>query len=342
MRLTMDMRLTRRAWALLAAGALAACEPSLAPPFEIDTPGAVEGLAYFDADENRAFDPSAGDYALSGITVQVRERGTERVLANGTASTDAEGRFVLQGLPAGTHDAYVVPESLPDGIQVCANPTTVTINPDQTAFFRLEARQACLVLIQEAKEQPLGSRVVVRGVVTSTPGQIRSSYVYIQDASSGIRLFTSALNNAGLELGDRIEVSGDLAAFNADLQLSNVSLRAVDKGFGVIAPAQSTTAEITAATDPKSPLRGRLVTVRGAKITEGFGTLSNNQNATILDASGTAAQLRIEPGVAAAAQLPTLFPAGRCYDITGVVGGFNATGQLFPRSTSDVVEVPCT
>lgn len=338
----MSMRLTRTGCALLAAGLLAGCEPDVAPPFEIEAPGAVEGLAYFDADENRAFDPAAGDFALSGVTVQVRERGTTRMLAGATATSDAQGRFVVPALPAGTHDAYVVPESLPEGVIVCANPTNVTVNPDETVFFRLEGRRACLVLIQEAKLQPLGSRVVVRGVVTSTPGQIRAQYVYIQDASGGIRLFTGALNGAGLELGDRIEVTGDIAAFNQDLQLNNVTLRAVDEDFGVIEPRLTTTAEIAASTAPRHALRGQLVLVRRAQITGGFGTLSNSLNAQITDASGTPTEIRVETGVANGTDLPTLFPAGKCYDITAVVGGFNAAAQIFPRSVADMVEVPCS
>lgn len=333
-----------RALALLALAALAGCEPAVAPPYEITTPGSVEGLAYFDADENRTFDPSAGDYALAGITVQVRERGTGEVLPNGTATSDAEGRFVLQGLPAGTHDAFIVPESLPAGVTVCTNPAQVTINPGQTAFFRLEGRLACLVLIAEAEQQPPGERVVVRGVVTSTPGQIRSSYVYIQDASGGVRLFTSALNASGLQLGDRIEVSGDLGAFNDDPQLTNVTLRNVDVGFGEIAPRALTTAEVAAAGAPRAALGGTLVTVHAARITTAFGESGLDvRNALIDDGSGVT-QLRVESGVVAdAAELNTQFPAaGTCYDITGVIGGFRGTAQLFPRTPQDLAEVPCT
>ena len=55
----------------------------------------------------------------------------------------------------------------------------------------------------------------------------------------------------------------------------------------------------------------------------------------------TLAIMRIDDGVANRDNLPTLYPAGTCYDVTGMVGSFNGAGQIFPRSTADIVEVSC-
>jgi predicted extracellular nuclease len=333
---------------LLAAGLLAGCEPETAPPFTIDEAGAVEGLLFFDADEDAVFDPSDGDYALQGVQVQFRVRGTEQVLAGGTVTSDARGRFEVGNLPAGTHDAYVVPTTLPAGVILCGNPVQVTVEPGVTRFFRLQTRGGCLVLIETAEAQAAGSVVVIRGLVTAAPNQLRAGgdYTYIQDASGGVRVFGSALSGRGIEVGDRVEVSGTIGLFNDDLQVSNPVVRAITPDFGTVTPAATTTGAIAAAgPNPKAPLQGTLVKVTRAQVTGTFGTGGiNNRNAIINDGSG-ATQIRFETGLYSDAEipsLPTTYAVGKCYDVTGVVGNFRTAGQIFPRTRADVVEVPCS
>lgn len=340
----------RRTLPLLLAGALlAGCEPDTSPPFTIDEPGAVEGLAFFDADEDAAFDPSDGDYALQGVRVTFRVRGTEQVLAGGTVTSDAQGRFVVSNLPAGTHDAYVDPATLPTGVILCANPLEVTVEPGVTRFLRLQTRGGCLVLIEAAEAlNPTASPapvVVIRGIVTSAPNMLRSGgdYTYIQDASGGIRVFGSSLATQGIEVGDRLEVSGTLGIFSGDLQISNPVVRALTKNFGALAPEQTTTGAIAAAgTNPRAPLQGSLVKVTAAKMTGVFGAGGINARNAIIDDGSGATQIRFESGLyASSGDLPAAYQVGKCYDVTGVVGNFNGQGQLFPRQRSDVVEVPC-
>jgi hypothetical protein len=326
--------------ALLAAALLAGCEPDTAPPFTIDEPGAVEGLLFFDADEDAVFDPSDGDYALSGVQVQFRVRGTEQLLAGGTVTSNAQGRFSAANLPAGTHDAFVVPGSLPAGVLLCSNPLPVTVEPGVTRFFNLQTRGGCLVLIEVAEAQPLGTVVVIRGLVTSAPGQIRGSYTYIQDATGGVRIFSGALEGQGIQIGDRLEISGVLGAFNDDLQITSPVIRAVNPGFGTVTPEAVTTGELGAAGAATNPLMGTLVKISRAKVS-GYGTGSNARNATVDDGSG-ATQVRIELGLAATdAAAQALLPIGKCFDVTGPTGTFRGTAQLFPRSAADIVEVPC-
>ncbi|MBW3569522.1 MAG: hypothetical protein KY467_00310 [Gemmatimonadetes bacterium] len=332
--------------ALLAAALVAGCDPDIAPPFTIEEPGAVEGLAFFDADEDGVFDPSDGDYALSGVQVQFRVRGTNQLLAGGTVTSDAQGRFLVGNLPAGTHDAFIVPGTLPAGVLVCSNPLQVTVEPGVTRFFRLQTRGGCLVFIDVAENQPPNSVVVVRGIVTAAPNQLRAGgdYTYIQDATGGIRIFGSSLAGMGIEVGDRLEVSGTIGLFNDDLQISNPTVRSLTKDFGSVAPQATTTGAIAAAgPTPRAPLQGRLVKVSRAQVTGAFGAGGlNNRNAIINDGSG-ATQIRFESGVYAdPSTLPATYPVGKCFDITGVVGNFRGAGQIFPRTRADVVEVPCS
>ncbi|HWK90302.1 MAG TPA: hypothetical protein VNP72_09910, partial [Longimicrobium sp.] len=145
---------------LMLAGALAGCEPSVSPQFTVDEPGAVEGLLFFDRDEDNVFDPSDGDYALSGVTLQIRVRGDTDVLAGGTATSDASGRFSLPSLPAGTHDAFVDAATLPAGVVLCSNPLPITVEPGVTRFFTFQTRSGCLVLISTVKVPAMVGQVV--------------------------------------------------------------------------------------------------------------------------------------------------------------------------------------
>jgi hypothetical protein len=330
--------------ALLASAVLAGCEPDTAPPFAIDEPGSIEGLLYFDADEDQVFDPSDGDYALSGVEVRFTVRG-DTAQTYSTVTSNAQGRFEATGLPAGTLNAYIRPGTLPAGVVLCTNPMEVTVEPGVTRFFRLQLRGGCLILIEAAEAIGTGN-VVVRGIVTSAPNMLRSGgdYTYIQDASGGIRVFGASLNSLGIEVGDRLEVSGVISTFSGDLQLGSPVVRSLTKDFGAVTPAATTTAAIAAAgPNPRAPLQGTLVRVTRARITDVFGAGGiNSRNAIINDGSG-ATQIRFETGLFAnAGDLPAAYPVGpKCYDITGVVGNFSGAGQLFPRTRADVAEVPC-
>lgn len=342
------MRAMPRVWGLLALVGLAvvACDPEPAPPFEIEGTGGVEGFVFFDADTDGSFSAVAGDYAIQGADVVIFERGTEQAFSGGTATTDATGRFVITGLPVGTHDLLVDTLSAP-GVSFCQNPAPVTVYLGEVPKYDVLGRAGCVITIAEAKEfdPAAGEYVTVNGIVTSYPGQVDGSFTWIEDESTGIQIFSSALEGRDppIEVGDRIEISGTLSEFGDQLQISGaVTLNAHELDALVPVPLATTTAEITTAgTDPRDLLQGRLVVVRGAEITEAFGSGGLNvQNARIDDGSG-ATILRVDDGVANRDNLPTEYPAGTCYDITGMVGSFNSEGQIFPRSPADLVEVSC-
>lgn len=331
--------------ALLVSGvlALAACEAEIAPPFEVEGTGSLEGHLFLDQAGDGLFDPGAGDVPLPDVNVEVRERGTTRTFGSPVTS-DAQGRFSVEGLPPGTHDVFVIEGTVPEDAVVCQNPVPVSIYRLEPAGLSIGAREACLISIAEARELGVGEFVNIRGIVTSHPGQVRSSYVYIQDATGGIQFFTSALNDAGVEIGDRIDVSGTLGEFNSTLQLEGVQLNELEPGVGVPDPAELTTAEIMSDGPSMSgPIQGLLAVVRGAELQSSFDS-GGDRNATIDDGSGSAV-LRVEPGVVSDngdAILDALgLQVGACYDIVGMVGAFGSTGQLFPRSGDDFTEVSC-
>lgn len=329
--------------ALAAALGLAGCDREMLPPFEPEGTGTLEGRAFLDLNRNGTFEPLAGEVALAGVSLAVLERGTSQVIAGATTRTNARGEFQIAGLPAGTHDLRVDPESVPKGVVVCQNPIPTTIYLNESRYQAVGGRGGCVIRIGEAELRPTGSFVTVQGIVTSFPGQMDPGYTYIQDASGGIRIFDASLEGRGIEIGDRIEVSGTISAFNADLQLSSVVLNSLEKKVATPQVKPVTTAEIAqSGTPPTHPLQGTLVRVTRARLTTGFGQGGLNiQNGMIDDGTG-ATQIRIEDNVADRNSLGTIMKAGSCYNVTGAVGNFRGAAQLFPRATSDIQEVPCS
>jgi DNA/RNA endonuclease YhcR with UshA esterase domain len=287
---------------------------------------------------------------LRNVRVSLLERGTTSTLANGTATTGADGRFVMTNIVPGTHHLRVDTASA-SGIRFCQNPVPVTVYIDERQFRNLGGRAACIISIAAA-EQTRSTPVVVQGIVTAAPNQLRSGgdYTYIQDETGGIRVFSTALSGRGIEVGDRVEVSGNVTVFSGDLQLgAPITVGAIQKNAFQIVPQAITTGQLrTAGANPEHPLLGTLVVIRRARIETAFGGDGINGRNVWVDSGDGRAQVRFETGawVAAStaeaqAQLTARFPVGRCYDITGVTGAFSGDGQIFPRSAADMMEVPC-
>jgi hypothetical protein len=329
--------------AVLAASlTMTACEDNLAPQFQVTGTGDVEGLVFYDVVEDGVYDPASGDVPLPGVTIAVQSRGTGETYSGGNATSSAEGRFAVTGLPAGTHDLFIDTLSVPEGVSICQNPLQVTVNIQETRFSEVRGRAGCLISIAEAKESPDGTFVIVRGIVTSSPNQIDPNYTYIQDQTAGARIFSGALTGLGIEVGDQLEIGATSGAYSGDFNFENAIFRALVEDVGEITPALTTTAAIsTSGSDFTDPLQGALIRVEAAELTAAFGAGgSNSQNGTIDDGSG-ATTIRINDGVADPDDLNTLLTVGTCYDITGFGANFLGAGQIFPRSMADIQEVPC-
>lgn len=326
----------------LAGVVLAGCDDDAAPAFSIDGTGSIEGVVFFDVSEDRVFDPADGDFAVAGVSVAVQDRGTGQTFSGGTAQSGDDGRFLIDGMPAGTHDLVIDEGTVPEGMNICQNPLQVSVFIDETQFQPIQGRPGCLITIAAAKDAGLGEFVIVEGIVTSSPGQIESNFVYIEDETAGLFLFAPALMGQGIEVGDLVEVGGSTALFNGQFQLGDdTQLRRLVEDVEDPAPRLVTTAEIAASgADSFDDLQNRFVRVEGAELLEGFGDSGNGQNSTIDDGSG-AVQIRVDDGVAPEGDLDTIFSVGACYDINGFAAQFNGTGQIFPRSLDDVTEVPC-
>jgi hypothetical protein len=327
--------------AFLGVALMGACDSEIDPPFTVDGTGSVEGFVFFDSNEDGVFDPSAGDEALSGVGVAVQNRGTSETFSGGTTQTGANGRFVLADIPAGTHDLLIDTLSVAEGVSICQNPLPVTVYLHETRFTEVRGRPGCLITIAEAKELGIGEFAIVKGIVTSSPGQIDASVTYIEDESAGSKIYSGVLEGQGIEVGDQIEIGGIAEEYNNDFNFESVTLRNLIKDAATPEPLLVTTAEIAASgSDYTDPIQGAFIRIEKAQLVGAFGTAGSSQNGTVDDGSGIT-QIRVDDGVASPDDLNTLFKVGTCYNINGFGANYQGTAQIFPRSMADVEEVSC-
>jgi hypothetical protein len=332
----------RLAVAALIALSAAACDNSDPPPlFDTSGTGTVEGLVFRDVDANGKFDPSAGDTALSNITVRLRERGTTSNIANAQGTTNAGGRFSLANVPIGSHDLAI--DTTGTGtrsLAFCVNPIPVSVFRTELQFIAIDARGGCIISIAEARKKPVGTPVTIRGTVTVATGMTNSNTAFVEDASGGIALF-SIVGGTPFQIGDIIELSGNLTTFNAtELEITPVRVAKVTPGTP-LTPKILTTAQVAAGGPAASADQGRLVRILKAKMTVAFAA-GGGRNATFNDGSGNVL-VRVESGVVpTVADINPKFTLNNCYNITGVIRSFNGDAQLTPRTLADIQEVPCT
>ncbi|MGH7581725.1 MAG: hypothetical protein ACREL5_00695 [Gemmatimonadales bacterium] len=332
-------RIARAVLAAVAGAGIASCSMEPAPQYVVNGTGSLSGFLFLDRNQDGVFDPSAGDSALANVHVLVYSRGTTDILAGADTHTDSGGRFSIIGLPPGTHSLEVDTSGISAVVSFCLNPLPVSIYPNETAFASVNGQVGCVIPIKDAEAMALGSHVTVRGTVTSSLAQISTGQAYIEDETGGIQLFSPT--GASFAIGDIVEVSGTLSTFSNETELSPVSVNSVSPGTPLSPTAVTTEEAAAAAGDVKADLQGRLVSIAGAKLLDAF-TTGGGRNAQIDDGSGAVAVRFDSHVVSDTTTLKTTYTAGKCYNWTGILKAFTSPGvELFPRSLSDVTEVPC-
>lgn len=312
------------AFAALSLLALAACDDDIADPIEIEGQGTVSGLLYFDVNRDGFFEPIEGDSALVGVPVWLQVRGTDQVVSGTETTTDAQGRFTITNVPVGTHDVVFESDAL-DGAIICNAPRQVSVRISEVTALSVSGQESCLIDIAEAREQPVGTPVTVRGVVTVGSGDLSSSYFFIQDETAGVKVFTAA----NTEIGQFIEVSGTMDLFASEVEIANAQITVLGT-----APLPDPI-ELTGEQFVSHEYQGSLAVLRGLTVTAIEGSdaagVSYNVRVTALDGSAFIVRVDSDAGIT-----PGTFVVGGTYDLVGVVSPFGGAEQLYVRSNADI------
>jgi phosphatidylserine/phosphatidylglycerophosphate/cardiolipin synthase-like enzyme len=186
-----------------------------------------------------------------------------------------------------------------------------------------------LISIADARGRLVGSKVTVKGIVTSTELGVA---IPIQDNTAGITVYSTAFA-AAVHKGDSVIVSGPLQDFNTLLEIGSGT--AVLDSFRVINSSNLLPSPILLTTRGFAELYESMLVKVSAAVITGSGNFSGNTNYPITDVAGTG-QMRIVTGTNL---VGTAIPANET-DITGILGAYSNVYQLQPRTTADLVQQP--
>lgn len=306
-----------------------ACTGDVAPPFEVEGSGEIEGRVFFDANGDGEYNPAGGDDPIADHRVELRERGTEQIVDE--TVTDDRGRFLFENVAAGTHDIFLDTLGLAD-MTICRNPRPASVYINERQFVPVPTAEGCVITIRTAKSLQLGDFVMVEGVATVGQGRHRDDNIYLQDATTGIQVF-GVPSSLGITEGDSVQVTGELGQFNDELQVVNPTVTVLGEGT-VPDPRVVTGAEINALTYVGELVRAENATVVEVGDADGLG----RHNVTLQAEDGETFQLRVEGGLADAVPAAS-WEVGATYHVTGALGSFRGTAQVKPRTAADIERV---
>jgi len=190
--------------------------------------------------------------------------------------------------------------------------------------------------IAEARALADGDTVQVKGVLTAnTFGKPE----YIQDSTAGIAIYDYNFHDAfsmPSDLGYEVAVAGLLYDYNNLREIVSVSALDTLGYIGVPTP------EVLTIADVGEPYEGMLVRIDNVQFTDTTGTFAGSTNYTITDGLDNLT-VRID----ADTDIPGMEVPNGVISIIGIVGQYNTTYQLLPRSRADflltgVAERPTT
>jgi uncharacterized protein YdeI (BOF family) len=196
------------------------------------------------------------------------------------------------------------------------------------------ASAAKTIDIGDARALPLGTTVTIKGTVTVASGAFVSSSFDmgfgLQDKSGGI--YVSIQTNLGLQLGDQVEVTGQLAdAFGLLILVPTGPSDVKLKGHGQkVTLATVSTGSVNEATE------GRLVGVEGIITQAVTSDLPYGYKFYINDGSG---EIRIYVSASTNIDLRGL-TLGQRVRVSGFSGQFDTTYEVNPRLQADIRVLP--
>jgi uncharacterized protein YdeI (BOF family) len=186
--------------------------------------------------------------------------------------------------------------------------------------------------IEQARQQPDGTAVIIEGIITVPSGRFASSNLdqgfALQDDSGGIYISTD--QQTGLEMGEEVEVRGILADDGHGqriVQLDTWEQR--DRSPQLIAP-QGVSVKVAA-----TQLDGTIVTVRGTVSRSRVPDGAYGDRLWLQDATGEI-QIYIPKSTHIEPQFLTALQPGQSLEVTGFSSQFDGQDEVMPRQDDDI------
>lgn len=280
----------------------------------------------YDRDQNGL--PTNPDSTLAGVRVFLKIPGGPDTL--GVDTTDASGRVAFLNIPTGPYAVEVESSVLGDSLETLLSPLAATVFPIGAPDTIIALLAFPAQAVDSARALPIGSRVLVRGLVLSGPQSSRDTLGALRDSTGAVLLtgVTVVVGNFTLP-GDTVRVLATVGVRNGQKVLGLAAVSLLNPG----PPPEGDTVTTAVATTASGGVRDAdLVSILGAEI---LSTSSANGDLTVTldDGSGS-----LEMLVDSVLQIsPALFVIGDSLSGQGIlvpaVGG--ATWQFRPRQRQD-------
>ncbi len=258
----------------------------------------IDLLTYGNSAKGETYDLIDGIWSWSGTTPVAESTATESAVAESTTTST----------PAVT-------------TQTNTSNTTNATYASATASTRV----AQSLTIAQAKEKTDGQRVMVKGVVISSPGVFGNQIFYIQDDTGGIQIYLYSGDFPELALGDVVQITGELSTSRGERRVKLASAAGV-----VLASATFSSQPIElAVSDVDEALVGILMMTQGV-------IQSIDTNKLILEKEGATLTVYLKQNPVIDAQQ---FQRGDKIEVTGVLTTYDGELRLRPRGVSDITVV---
>lgn len=194
--------------------------------------------------------------------------------------------------------------------------------PTQKSDKDKKSEEAKTLTIKQAKAQAKNTEVAVAGVVTVPAKILSDTYLYIQDKTGGIQIYSSKKDFPDLKLGDQVKVSGKISEKSGEKKI-NISEQ---KDVSVTGSGNPPQPAFLSTGGVKEQFVGQLVKITGQL------TKSSGNTFYVNDGSG---ELKISLQKSAGLKKPE-WKKEDWVTITGVVGKTSSSLRVMPRYQGDL------
>jgi hypothetical protein len=319
------MRVPATVFCLLCAAALGGClgtgEDRV---LSIESTGTVEGIVFFDRDGDG--EVSLGDTPYAGVEVGLASVRSSVALFS--ATSDADGIFILESVDVATYEVVVDSETVGDTLEVAlTDPAAFTLTPSDTAGITVGVSYPKLS-IAAARALPEGEVIFVEGIALNDRGTFGDSSVHIVDASAAIRV--THVKPSTVLAGDSVRFLGTRAIQDGQPTLDDATPFLIDM---LEVPSAETVSTASATTADGGRLDAALVELVDVTVND-TATVSDGFRMSVDDGSGAAVILLDED---APIDSPEQYVPGTTIDAVGLLVPDGAGGWLMkPRSDADL------
>ena len=299
---------------------------------EVLATGTLSGQLYLDLNRDGTLD--GPDVRLNATIVRLMTGA----VTIGTTTTDANGTFLFDEVPAGRYQVEVDDAVLGDSLATLTGGATVAVNLGDTVSVQIGVSFPQLSLDQ-VRAAPPGRRVFTTGIALNVRDNPADGRVFLSGSGDFLQA-TNVPRQPNIAVGDSVRLLGRTVMRDGQPMLVGDSVPSVILVPRATVPTASVTSTALAATANGGALDAALVRIRDAEIID-TATVGSDFHFTADDGSGPVSVV-VRPFLGANTSLIRPDTIFRVDDLTGMLsphddGSGNVRWRLLARSASEIL-----